>query len=262
MCTLVVVWDVFDEAPVVVAANRDEAVDRPSTPPVRREGHEEGSPAVVAPRDERAGGTWIGYNDAGVFVGLSNRWGGPELAGERSRGLLVDDALAEADAGSAVRAVEAALAADEYDGFNLVVADAGAAVLLEWDGRLSVTGFDQGVHVVMNAGYDDDFHAVPERPEAAAAQATSAARVRDALWPRPGETPDAWLDRAGDVLGDHDYGVCVHGDGFGTRSSSLVALRSDGSATYRFADGSPCETAYETVETAATGGDGPVEGQS
>ena len=258
MCTLVIAWDVFDGAPVVVAANRDEATDRPSTPPVRRDG----SPAVVAPRDERAGGTWIGYNDAGVFVGLSNRWAGGDIGGERSRGLLVADALEVVDADDAVRTVADALAAAEYAPFNLVVADADAAVLLEWDGHLAVTEFDPGVHVLMNAGYDDSFFAVPERPEAATAQAENAARVRTALAPETDETPEAWLDRAAEVLGDHDFGVCVHGDGYGTKSSSLIALRSDGRATFRFADGPPCETPFEPVEAGVVGRDGTAEGQS
>lgn len=266
MCTLIVAWAVFEEAPVVVAANRDEAVDRPSSPPRRRDPGEAESgpdgevPAIVAPRDERAGGTWIGYNDAGVFAGLSNRWSDRELAGERSRGRLVDDVLDHADAGSAVRAVEDALAANEYEGFNLVVADAAAAVLLEWDGRLAITEFGPGVHVVMNAGFDDTFHAVPARPDAARSQAESSAKVRDALQPEAGETADGWLDRAAAVLGDHDFGVCVHGNGFGTRSSSLIALRSDGSATYRYADGPPCEAPFEPVDVAADD-DGPAAGE-
>jgi len=275
VCTLVIAWDVFDGAPVVVAANRDEATDRPSTPPARR-GE---SPAVVAPRDERAGGTWIGYNDAGVFVGLSNRWAGSDLEGERSRGLLVADALEREDAAAAVRWVEDALVAVEYAPFNLVVADADAAILLEWDGHLSVTEFEPGVHVLTNAGYDDTFYAVPERPEAAAAQAESAARVRTALAPETGESPEAWLDRAAGVLGDHDYGVCVHGavserrsdgqpdadasgGGYGTKSSSLIAIRADGTATFRFADGPPCVAPFEPVEASGLDADRAAEGQS
>ena len=278
MCTLIVAWGVFEAAPVVVAANRDEAVDRPSTPPRRREGRD-GGPAVVAPRDERAGGTWIGYNEAGVFAGLSNRWSDRDLAGERSRGLLVDDVLARTDVDSAVRKVEAALADAEYAGFNLVVADAETALLLEWDGRLTITEFEPGVHVVMNAGFDDTFRDVPGRSEAAGAQAESSALVREALQPGEGETADDWLERAGAVLGNHDYGVCVHrtvserrSDGqagasasrvaFGTRSSSLLSIRYDGTATYRFADGPPCETTFEPVDVTAADPNPPADGNA
>ncbi len=57
MCTLVLAWQVFDGTPVAVAANRDERLDRPSQPPQQRHW---GS-RVVAPADEEADGTWIGY---------------------------------------------------------------------------------------------------------------------------------------------------------------------------------------------------------
>ena len=93
MCTLVIAWQALSDAPVAVAANRDEALDRPSSPPSVREG----DPRVVAPRDDEAGGTWIGYNERGLFVGLSNRWTDEGPEGERSRGLLVDDLLRTPD---------------------------------------------------------------------------------------------------------------------------------------------------------------------
>ncbi|NEU56939.1 NRDE family protein [Halorussus sp. MSC15.2] len=236
MCTLILAWQVFDATPVAAAANRDEALGRPSRPP----GVLDRDPTVVAPSDEEAGGTWIGYNEAGVFVAVTNRR--TDIDGERSRGLLVRDALARESASDAVSHVEAELAEREYAGFNLVVADADEAALLEWDGVLRTTHFDPGVHVVVNDGYDD--------------AATKSARIREALRPDAAgtaERPDAdvgveaWFERAKEVLRDHDMEVCVHGDGYGTRSSSLVAVDSTGEGRYWFADGRPCETEYEVV---------------
>lgn len=244
MCTLVIAWQAIADAPVVVAANRDEVVDRPSTPPAVIEGE----PAIVAPRDEEAGGTWLGYNEAGVLVGLSNRWTDAGREGDRSRGWLVRDLLGAESADAAASMVEAAVEADDYSPFNLVVADANAAVVFEWDGGLRVADLDPGVHAVMNAGWDDRFVAVEGREDLVAGQVESAQRLREVLAVEAGEGADAWLDRAAAALGDHDFGVCVHGDGFGTRSSSLIALSADGSATYRFADGPPCVTDYAAVE--------------
>lgn len=228
----------------MVAANRDEATDRPSSPPHAWEG----TPHVVAPRDQRAGGTWIGYNDHGVFVGISNRWSDQTTSGERSRGLLVADVLRSGSADAAVEAASAALDAEDYDGFNLLLADAEAAYVLEWGGTLETTRLGPGVHVLMNAGFDDRFRDLQSRPEAAAAQATAAAWAREALAPAAPETVEEWFARAADVLADHEHGVCVHGNGYGTRSSSLVALHSDGSTTFRYADGPPCTAAFEAVE--------------
>jgi uncharacterized protein with NRDE domain len=263
VCTLTLAWRAVPDAPVLVAANRDERRDRSAEPPTRTGA----DPAVVAPRDVEAGGTWIGYNDAGLFVGITNR---PvvESTAERSRGLLVDDALREPDTRSAVRLVERAVEADAYDGFHLVVADRTAAVLLRWDGRLRIDRLRPGVHVVVNSGAAlggggavIDVFRTPESDaidaDRAAEQAANARGVRAALTPDPGETADAWLDRAAAVLGDHEFGVCVHANGYGTRSSSLLRLDDDddddddddGGGTYRFADGPPCETPYRRVET-------------
>jgi uncharacterized protein with NRDE domain len=249
VCTLTLAWQVFADAPVVVAANRDEAMSRPSEPPARRAG----SPGFLAPRDEEAGGTWIGVNDAGVFVGITNRWVAVDGGGERSRGLLVRDALGTESAEDATRLVERALDEHRYDGFNLVLADDTAATLVEWDGSAQVQPLSPGVHVVVNVGVDGAFFEPARRPELGAEQANNAARVRGALQPEPGEEPEGWVDRAATVLADHDYGVCVHRSGpdgeYGTRSSSLVTVRRDGTVDYQFAPGPPCETAYERVTT-------------
>ena len=86
----------------------------------------------------------------------------------------------------------------------------------------------------------------PARPDAGRRQADAADRLRETLRPRDGETAADWTARAGDVLADHEFGVCVHGDGFGTRSSSLVRLGDD--RVFAFADGPPCRTPYERVD--------------
>jgi uncharacterized protein with NRDE domain len=245
VCTLTFAWRAFEEAPLVVAANRDEALERPSVQPTLIEG-DPSEPAVVAPLDEEAGGTWIGANEQGVVVGITNRWTDVDLAAERSRGLLVRDALATSTAADAVAVVEDAVAVDEYDGFNLVVADADTCSSLEWDGDLDVHAFDPGVHVVVNVGRVDEFDIPSSRREYAERQAENARDVQDALQVRAEETASEWRARAAAILGDHDYGVCVHGDGFGTRSSSLVQTGPE--FAYWFADGPPCETEYERVD--------------
>jgi len=243
VCTLTFAWQVFPDAPLVVAANRDELVDRPSEPPAIRDGKRR----FLAPRDAEAGGTWIGVNDAGVFVGITNRWTDADLAGERSRGLLVRDALGCDSAEEAGRLIERGVDDTEYGGFNLVVADEAAALLYEYDGSLSVHGFDPGVHVVVNVGADGRYDIPASRAEPAERQMAAVRVLQDRLAVEPGESAAVWRDRAAAALADHDVGVCVHGDGFGTRSSSLLTVDDDGGVDYRFADGPPCETSHELV---------------
>lgn len=229
MCTLILAWQVFEDTPVVAAANRDEATDRPSLPP----GVLDDDPFVVAPQDEEAGGTWIGYSEHGLFVAITNRR--TDLEGERSRGMLVRGALAHESATDALAYVRDELANRHYAGFNLVIADDQDATVIEWDGTLHSHDLEPGIHVVVNAGFDDE-----DEKSAAIKTATEAIRAEDA---------HEWLDGVTPVLRDHDIGACVHGDGYGTRSSSLVAVGSDGRASYRFAAGPPCETEYRPVST-------------
>jgi uncharacterized protein with NRDE domain len=244
MCTFIMAWQVFGDAPVVVAANRDERLDRPSQPPsVLAE-----DPRIIAPQDEEAGGTWIGYNEHGVLVAILNRWTDADLRGERSRGLLVMDALEHESATDAAAIVESAIDEHEYEGFNLIVADKDAAILYEWDEQLRTTGLEPGVHIVVNVGADDHFEIPEFRSEPGHEQAENTRQARADLRPESGETADAWLDRATAVLRDHDYGFCVHQGQFGTRSSSLINISDDGTVHDRFADGPPCETDYDVVD--------------
>ena len=85
MCTLAAYVRVSAEIPLLVAANRDEFLDRPSAEPAVIAYR----PAVFAGQDLSAGGTWFGVNEHGMVVGLLNR---RQAAGldptRRSRGLL------------------------------------------------------------------------------------------------------------------------------------------------------------------------------
>jgi len=269
MCTLTVAWGVFADAPLVVAANRDEATTRPSVGPERREGEL----TTVTPRDEAAGGTWIGYNERGLFAGITNRWIDDDREGDRSRGLLLRDVLDQPTATRAAALVEREAEPPEYDGFNVLVADGfagdppdgfggdgrdtvetpgtdgdpAAAIYVAYDGALRTRTLDPGIHVVVNVGSDGEYVVPSGREEPAREQAANADRLRAHLQPDPGETAVEWRARARAAISDHDFGVCVHDDGFGTRSSSVLSF-GEGGVHYAYADGPPCETAYERVD--------------
>lgn len=230
---------------MVVAANRDEATDRPSSPPALRL---DGERRYLAPRDDRAGGTWIGVGETGVFAALTNRWTTEPLEGERSRGHLVRDAITAGGAREAVERTEAATAAADHAGFNMVIADSRAAWLLAYDGTLARTALDPGVHVVVNVGADGRYEIPSRRRDPGERQAAGANTARERLSVRPGESAEVWRERARSLLVDHDLGFCVHGTEYGTRSSSLVTISDDGSVEYAFADGPPCEVEHALVD--------------
>src|SRR5512141_606790 len=69
MCTLIVGRDRPRPGMLLLGANRDEAHNRPALPPhvLVRE------PRIVAGRDSRAGGTWLGVQQARFVAALLNR---------------------------------------------------------------------------------------------------------------------------------------------------------------------------------------------
>src|SRR5712691_10306558 len=154
MCALVILRRPEHAWPVVIGANRDEMIDRPSKPPGR---HWPDRAEVVAGIDLLAGGSWLGLNDWGVAAAVLNRQGslGP-AAGLRSRGELVLEALDHADAVAAAAAL-AHLDPAAYRTFNLIVADNRDGFWLRHvgKGRVEVRPLKDGLSLIAGGDIDD-----------------------------------------------------------------------------------------------------------
>jgi uncharacterized protein with NRDE domain len=106
--------------PLVIAANRDEFWQRPTLPLSRW--HSATGQQIIAGRDLRAGGTWLGISPGGRVAFLTNVREAQPAAAPRSRGELVTRWLeSSADAGDFALALGQDGAA--YGGFNLVLGD-------------------------------------------------------------------------------------------------------------------------------------------
>ncbi len=235
MCTLILMDRVVSSFPVVVAANRDEFLARPAGPPVVSQG-------FLAPRDLEAGGTWMGLNAAGLFVGLTNRPTADVRRDRRSRGLLVSDALAVASAGEVAKRMKerGEELPGTYNPFHLLYTDGREAYLswLDEDGART-RALLPGIHVVCNRDEDDP-------------GSNKISRIRESVERIDLAAPiEQILDDLQTVLGSHETAnplenACVHREGYGTRSSSVLAV-GEGRSAYRYADGSPCNTRYEDI---------------
>ena len=155
MCTLVVLRRPGHRWPLLLAGNRDELRGRPWSPPGR---HWEDRPEVLAGRDELAGGSWFGINDAGLAAVVMNREGslGPQ-PGMRSRGELVLEALDHADAQAATAALTD-LDPAAYRPFNLFIGDAQAAFWLANRAaapRIDSAVVGEGLHMLAAGELDD-----------------------------------------------------------------------------------------------------------
>lgn len=231
MCTLIVLHRCSQAAPLVVAANRDEYLERSAEGPAVRE---TAAGKVVAPRDERAGGTWLGLNEDGLFAAITNRRCESPDPNRRSRGLIVMDALAARTAREAAEEIEG-LERDAYNPFNLLVADGVSAHVISYMGRPERIDLAPGPHVIGNVHpADAEFPKVErQRREVAAIAEAPADQVLDSL-------STLCRSHAGDGPLQH---TCVHAEPYGTCSSTLLRL-GDAGALLHFADGPPCRSEY------------------
>src|SRR5437588_69073 len=127
MCLLAIFFRVAEDAPLVVGANREEAYARGGLPPQLLDGETR----AVAGLDPVAGGTWLGVNEHGVLVAVTNRRKSELPDRPRSRGLLARELLGCPSAAAAVELATRELDADRYAGCNFLCADRERAVVLQ-----------------------------------------------------------------------------------------------------------------------------------
>jgi len=241
MCTLVAYVGGSPALPLLVAANRDEFLDRPATDPAIIAV----DPWVFAGQDLSAGGTWFGINAHGLVVGLLNRRrpAGPAPC-RRSRGLLCLEMLQTASPDAAA-ALLARVRPETYNPFNLLVADhRQALVATSGPETVRLTRLPPGVHLLTNLELND-----PTCPRIA----RSSSRFAALRLPTNGDA-SALIEPLRELLADHATALdpradvietlCVHRPGYGTRSSSIVALAANGSPRWWHSAGPPCRSPF------------------
>ncbi len=226
MCTVVLLVRPGHAWPVMLAANRDERLDRAWDPPG------EYWPGVIGGRDRTAGGTWMAVNEAGVVAAVLNRQGslGP-APGKRSRGELPLIALGHRSAEDAAAAI-LQLDAGQWRSFNLVLADRNGAVVLRGTGTGRPERFDvaEGVHMVTAHDLDD---------AASPRLARHLPRFRAAAAPEPEDWGD-WLGILADASGPVGTELNIPPRaGFGTVCAALLAIPEAGAPEWWFAAGRP-----------------------
>ena len=119
MCLILFAHHCRTDLPLVLLANRDEYLARPTAPAAPWPE----SPGMVAGRDLVAGGTWLGIARGGRWAAVTNiRDGERTPAGGPSRGWLVRDYLLST-APPAAFADRLTPRRDDYAGFNLLLGD-------------------------------------------------------------------------------------------------------------------------------------------
>lgn len=208
MCVVALAWQVHADWPLILIGNRDEFHARPAAPLAE---WDDGS-GIVAGRDLQAGGTWLGaHRPSGRIVVVTNVRGALPDPAKESRGALVVDMLR----GDGRFADPAEADLDRFNAFNLFAVGDGQARLLTNRPQPQIIALGAGVHALANEPIDQP--------------CPRAERLRSAL--------EAVVDARADPEGlldaltpEGDPALFIHGDVYGTRASTLVAVAADGTA--------------------------------
>jgi uncharacterized protein with NRDE domain len=256
VCLLIAVFQLVPGAPLMVAANRDERLDRAALAmTVLREA----GPRILGGRDELAGGTWLAVNEHGVVAGLTNQ---PSADGrdpsKRSRGELPLAFAAYQSAAEAVATVAGELDPARYNPCWMLVGDRQSlfSVGIAGGGPTAVEELGPGLHVLENAAL--------RAPSAKADLVRRLVGEERARQPDPGVAgmqaaldtvlrihqpaiPEPRTDATGRTWPPEISAPCVHTEAYGTRSAMTVCLPTAGLPVVRFADGPPCEAPFQEV---------------
>ena len=241
MCTLAFALRPLPGIAFAASGNRNEFLARPARAPLI----ERGFVSALLPRDLKSGGSWLGLNERGLFVCLTNRRGAVLDPARPSRGELVVAALRAGTAGD-VKEQLSGLRAERHNGFHLLFADAREAWVAICDGlRLEIRSVRPGELLVLTERSYGAGHGEREADVRRECQplfsdpALTAASLRPPMQ-RHGQTP---LE-----------GACVHADDlrYGTRSSMQLVVREGGAVDFLWTDGHPCTAEASDLSAQAT----------
>ena len=219
---------------LTLAANRDEFRDRPAAPAAPWPE----APTVVAGRDLRAGGTWLGATAAGRWAALTNVRAqdvADSRTNARSRGGLVSNFLT-GSASAQLFAEQSFATRGLYRGFNLLIGDGADAWLVST--RLDAPRrLRAGVYGLSNDTLDTPWPKLVRARRAFSALAEAGADddaladvLRDTTAP-----PDADLPETGVGLDKERFlsTAFIDGPAYGTRVTTVLRVGADGTAALR-----------------------------
>jgi len=240
MCLIAFATDCHPDFSLILAANRDEFRNRET----ESAKFWDDAPHVLAGRDLRAGGTWIGVSARGKVAAVTNyRDMRRHISDPPSRGMLAANYLRDERMTPDDLRAHLESFGDKYDGFNLIYGN--ARELHYFSNRGGSRGpVKAGVHALSNHLLDTDW------PKVIVAKKKLAAYIRQAK-PEIDEltrllddaTPfeDESLPETGIGLEWERFlsSLFINGDSYGTRSTTAILVTRGGAVTF-------CERSRDT----------------
>lgn len=228
MCLVALAWKAHPHWRLLMAGNRDEFHARPTAPLQRWPSPYDN---VIAGRDLRSGGSWVGVNLGGQAAVVTNVRDPSAATGGPSRGELIASYLAGGEAATDY-ADDLASRAPEFAPFNLLVADAESCSYLgnHPQARLDLS---PGVHGMSNGALDAPWPKTGRLMDVLEAWLVAGNDGLEPLWAALADeqrAPDAQLPSTGVPLELERLlsSAFIRGTDYGTRASTIVAIDRDG----------------------------------
>jgi len=136
---------------LAIVYHREESFDRICQTP----GIQSGKPRVLASIDQHSGGTYLGVNQNGMFVGVVRRKKHDLTLRPRSRGALAREMLKCNSAQAAVDFALEELHSGQFGGANFCVADQEGGWVIQSSKETDVVELEQGLCVISDRDLND-----------------------------------------------------------------------------------------------------------
>lgn len=249
MCLILFAHRVHPQFPLILAANRDEFLARPTLPAHLWPD----SPGLLAGKDLKQGGTWLGVSTKGRWAALTNyRNPATERPNSPSRGHLTLDALQTTQP---IPGYMAQLAANDtllYSGYNLLAGNF-SQIWYHGNQMQGVQEVPPGVHGLSNALLNTPWWKVEQGKSGLAALAadpqfspqTHADAVFDLLR-QPAQASEEYLPNTGIP---HEWektlsSMFIQMENYATRCSTLLVANANGEIYFEERTWHPAENQF------------------
>jgi uncharacterized protein with NRDE domain len=224
MCFIVFAYRIHPSYRFIAAANRDEFYERPTAPA----DFWEEAPHILAGRDLREGGTWLGITRKGKFAAITNFRDPASLKADApSRGKIVSEFLLGAE--SAESYVEkVSIKGHLYNGFNLLCSDQND--LFVYSNRGKIERLAAGIYGLSNHFLDSPWPKVIKGKKALKASMNLRGFALEAalfaILSDRKTAPDRTLPSTGVGLEKERMlsPIFIESPGYGTRSSTVLMI--------------------------------------
>ena len=233
MCLIIFAYDVHPSYKLVLAANRDEFYDRPSA----SADFWKDCPDLLAGRDLKEKGTWLGVTRQGKFAAITNyRDPASFMFDAKSRGKLVKDFLgSKNNAEEFIKKISRQDA--KYNGYNLILQDSGGFYYYSNRGgeKQKITA---GIHGLSNHLLNTPWPKVVRgkklmkealKSKRAAMEEALFALLSDRRFPPPEKLPSTGVDKEWEKVLSPIFIKSPH---YGTRSSTVLLIGKNRRVTF------------------------------